>query len=116
MRPEPRRSTSAPRPSVSRALALSWLAGRDRATGAGLGGPLLLALILLPVMVMILDWSENAAIASMLANWQDLKPGQAELASVLSIVKSFSGMITETVMLALFASYLIRRFRSRRPA
>ena len=97
---------------LSRALALSWLAGRGRASSAGLAGPLLLALILLPVMVMIFDWSENAAIASMLASWQDLKPGQVELASLLSMVKSFCGMITETVMLALFASYLIRRLRN----
>ena len=65
---------------------------------------------------MILDWSENAAISRMLANPQNLDPAQVEFASTLTMIKSIGSLVTESILLLMFAAYLDQPVGRRRKA
>ena len=98
----------------SRAMrALSWLALPLRATRRGLAVPIQVFLVVLPCVVMILDWSENAAISTMLATWQQLDANQVAGASQLSFLKSAGAMVTDSLLLLMFAMFLVNRFLRR---
>jgi hypothetical protein len=94
----------------SRALCLYWLALPLRATRRGLAVPIQVFLVVLPCVVMILDWSENAAISTMLATWQQLDANQVASASQLTFLKSAGAMVTDSLLLLMFAMFLVNRF------
>ena len=98
---------------LSRALCLYWLALPLRATRHGLAVPVKVYLVALPCVVMILDWSENAAISTMLTTWRQLDANQVAGASQLSFLKSVGTMITDTMLLLMFAMYLVHRILGR---
>lgn len=101
---------------VSRALALGWLVRPGRAVEHGLPGVTPILLITFPFVVAALDWIENAAISAMLTNWQD--PGQqlVSIARAFSTLKSLGSALTDTLMLVLFAMYIVRNWRRRKVA
>lgn len=98
---------------LSRALCLYWLALPLRATRDGFAVPIKVYLLALPCVVMILDWSENGAISTMLATWQQLDASQVAGASQLSFLKSAGTMITDTILLLMFVMYRVNRFLGR---
>jgi hypothetical protein len=87
--------------AASRALALWWLTmpGRSRDGAIPLGWRWML--IALPVAEAILDWGENAGIATMVWTWPDLSPGLVQVASLATQLKFVAAAVTEISMIVL---------------
>lgn len=100
--------------AISRGLALWWLTmpGRVRDAPLPLNGRW--ALIAVPLVMASLDGVENVCIATMLWTWPDLSPGLIHVSSAASRVKIMAGALTELIMAALAAKWLLRRGRRRR--
>jgi hypothetical protein len=96
---------------LSRLLAIVWLARSGRATARGLPPWLLSGLLVVPLAAMLLDWSENAGIAAMLAAWPELSPALVARTSLATATKSIVSMLSESIVLVLFAMLLWRRWR-----
>jgi len=96
--------------ATSRVLALWWLTMpgrlRDGATPFGWRW----TLIALPIAEAILDWGENACIATMVWTWPDLSPGLVHAASLATQLKLVAAALTEVSMVA-FAAVAVMRWR-----
>ena len=98
----------------SRALALWWLTmpGRLRDGATPLGWRW--TLVALAIVEAILDWGENAGIATMVWTWPDLSPGLVAVSSVATRLKLVAAALTEISMVVLAAAAVLRWCKLRR--
>jgi hypothetical protein len=94
--------------AVSRGLALWWLTMPGRVREAPLPLRIRCALIAVPILMASLDLFENGCIALMLWTWPDLSHRLVEVSSMATRIKIIAGVITEALMGALAAIWLMR--------
>jgi hypothetical protein len=95
--------------AISRGLALWWLTMPGRVREAPVPLKVRYALIAIPVLMASLDLIENGCIAVMLWTWPDLSHGLVEVSSLVTRLKIMAGVLTEALMGALAAIWLMRR-------
>jgi hypothetical protein len=95
--------------AVSRGLALWWLTMPGRVRAAPLPLKVRYTLIAVPILTASLDLVENGCIAVMLWMWPDLSHGLVEVSSLATRMKIMAGVLTEALMGALAAIWLMRR-------
>jgi hypothetical protein len=104
----------APLYAGSRAVALWWLTMPGRLRNGAIPSGWRWTLIALPVVEAILDWGENACIATMVWTWSDLSPGLVQAASLATRLKLAAAALTEVSMVVLAAVAVLRWRRLRR--
>ena len=95
--------------AVSRGLALWWLTMPGRVREAPMPLRVRYALVAVPVLMASLDLFENGCITVMLWTWPDLSHGLVEVSSLATRIKIMAGVLTEALMGALAAIWLMRR-------
>jgi hypothetical protein len=99
--------------AVSRRLALWWLTMPERAP---LPRAARYAVVAVPLIMASLDLIENICIAIMLWTWPDLSHAVVRVSSTATKVKIATGVLTELLMAALAAGWVIRTWLIRRGA
>lgn len=100
--------------AVSRALTLWWLIMPGRLRDGAIPSGWRRTLIALPIVEAILDWGENACIATMVWTWPDLSPGLVAVSSLATRLKLVAAALTEISMVVLAAAAMLRWRKLRR--
>ncbi|NNG03689.1 MAG: hypothetical protein HKM95_06255 [Inquilinus sp.] len=77
--------------------------------------PLLRAGALLPIVVGIADYAENALVVTMLIGFPNLSKGVVKAASLFTVTKSMATVLYFVALLCLLAVVGVRRYRAGRP-
>jgi hypothetical protein len=94
--------------ALSRGPALWWLTVLGRVREAPLPLKVRYALIAVPVLMATLDLFENGCTTVMLWTLPDLSHGLVEVSSLVTLMKIMAGVLTEALMGALAATWLMR--------
>ena len=100
--------------AFSRVLLILWFALPGRALARGIAPPYKLVLLVPPAAACVLDWSENAGIATMLSTWPALPSDLVARTSALTVAKSAASAVTESVVIVLLMATICHRLMHRR--